>query len=294
MTDPETAKQLHQIQYRLAENNASIMRNSGYLARAEMRQILAGLARDPFRLEPYGYKVYSQNDEDGILVEIFKRLGIERGTFCEIGVESGLECNSLFLIHQGWRGLWIEGDYRQAVPIQAKFQSILDNRRLGLKINVVSIDNVNDLITEELAALDIRAADLDFLSIDIDGMDIYLLEALQIHPKVICVEYNSKFPPPVSKRPAYNPTRVWQGSDYMGSSLVALTDAALAKGYKLVGTNITGGNAFFVRADLVGDRFGANLTPDYLYNPPRYYLTLDHFMTQVGHRADFGPYDDLE
>jgi hypothetical protein len=52
MTDPETAKQLHQIQYRLAENNASIMRNSGYLARAEMRHILADIARDPFRLDP--------------------------------------------------------------------------------------------------------------------------------------------------------------------------------------------------------------------------------------------------
>ena len=63
----------------------------------------------------YGYRQRSQNDEDGIIEEIFRRLGIENGTFCEIGVENGLECNSLYLLHKGWRGVWVDGGAERAV-----------------------------------------------------------------------------------------------------------------------------------------------------------------------------------
>ena len=78
-----------------------LKRNSGYLARTEIERILEPLRSRPNRLEPYGFKVYSQNDEDGILCEIFRRLGMVNGSFCEIGVENGLECNTLYLIHNG-------------------------------------------------------------------------------------------------------------------------------------------------------------------------------------------------
>jgi hypothetical protein len=78
----------------------------------------------------------------------------------------------------------------------------------------------------------------------------------------------------------------------MGSSLKALTEVAEALGYRLVGTNITGGNAFFVRRDLAADLFPDDCSPENLYNPPRYWLWSDHFLN-IGHRADFGPYVDL-
>jgi hypothetical protein len=80
----------------------------------------------------------------------------------------------------------------------------------------------------------------------------------------------------------------------MGSSLTAITEAAQGKGYSLVATNLTGANAFLVRNDLVGDRFNEALTSEALYNPARYYLWFDHYLTSVGHGADFGPYTDLE
>ena len=56
--------------------------------------------------------------------------------------------------------------------------------------------------------------------------------------------------------------------------------------------NITGSNAFFVREDLVGNSFCANKSAEYLYNPPRYWLTFDGF-AHIGHPPDFGPYTDL-
>jgi hypothetical protein len=96
-----------------------LRRNAGYLARAEIERILEPLRASPRRLEPFGFKVYSQNEEDGILAEIFRRLGIARGSFCEIGVENGLQCNTLYLIHNGWRGAWLEGNENQRAPSSA-------------------------------------------------------------------------------------------------------------------------------------------------------------------------------
>ncbi|GAB2890874.1 hypothetical protein GCM10027046_19500 [Uliginosibacterium flavum] len=64
------------------------------------------------------------------------------------------------------------------------------------------------------------------------------------------------------------------------------------KGYALVATNITSANALFVRSDLIGNSFESEATPENLYNPPRYWLTPDHYNI-IGHAADFGPYTDL-
>src|SRR5262249_9149403 len=69
---------------------------------------------DPKRLLRHGYKVYSQNDEDGIIAEIFRRIGTQRRTFVEFGVETGVECNTAKLLVEGWRGLWIEGNAASA------------------------------------------------------------------------------------------------------------------------------------------------------------------------------------
>ena len=64
---------------------------------------------DERRLLKAGYRVYSQSDEDGILHEIFRRIGDGKRTFLELGVGNGLENNTLFLLIQGWSGIWIEG-----------------------------------------------------------------------------------------------------------------------------------------------------------------------------------------
>jgi hypothetical protein len=268
-------------------------RNAGYLARAEIERILEPLRSDPYRLEPYGYKVYSQNDEDGILHEIFRRLGITQGTFCELGVESGRECNSLYLLHKGWRGCWIEGDQQQQAPIQKMFASLLNSRRLSLGIGYITAENINTSMQQVLELIGLKADQLDFLSIDVDGNDIYLLEVLDVSPKVICIEYNAKFPASLSKQAVYNPAHQWRGGDYMGSSLLAIDTVAREKGYVLVGTNLTGANAFYVRSELAEGKFSVDSSVEHLYNSARYWLCYDHF-SGIGHKADFGPYLDLE
>jgi hypothetical protein len=294
MNDATFARAVQLIHQHLQILHVEISRNSSYLARQEIERLKARLQDQPQRLELHGFKVYSQNDEDGILEEIFRRLSVEKGTFCEIGVENGLECNSLYLLHKGWRGAWLEGNPGQKIAIETKFKQLLDKRRLAFEICHVLPESLNGAITRALAALDLAPQQLDFLSIDIDGMDIYLLEALDLRPKSLCIEYNAKFPPPLHKRPVFDPGYAWKvGTDYMGASLAALVESAHGLGYELVGTNVTGSNAFFVRKDLLNEKFTGPFTAEALYNPPRYYLTEDHYVRSCGHAADFGPYVDL-
>lgn len=284
---------------------SKLERQSGYLARQEINALLNRIKIDATRLEPFGFKVYSQNDEDGIIEEIFKRLNSpnfantsilnnQNLSFVEIGVENGLECNSLYLLHKGWKGLWLEGNPKQQQPIEQKFSSLLKSQKLKLGIGIITPNNINEIISQ----VGLNSNNLDFLSIDIDGNDIYLLEAIEFSPKVIYIEYNAKFPALLNKKPVFNPQNFWKGTDYMGSSLLAISEIAEQKGYVLVGTNITGANAFYVRNDLINENF-YNINDDFyqriksLYNPPRYWLTFDHF-NRIGHSADFGAYVDLQ
>lgn len=294
MVGQSTIQLFNLLFQQLVITNHSIKRNAGYLARQEIERILAPLRADPLRLEPFGFKVYSQNDEDGILAEIFKRVGIRTGIFCEIGVQDGLECNSLFLIHQGWRGTWVEADETQIPAINEKFQQLLTSGQLHVQNEYAKPENINRLLTEGLSRIAGKADELDFLSIDVDGMDFYLLQSLELKPKVICIEYNAKFPAGVIRCPVFDPNYRWQGTDYMGASLSAFDELARTMGYTLVGTNITGANAFFVRNDLTANRFVSDSSSEALYNPPRYYLMIDHFIDQVGHRADFGAYESTD
>src|ERR1039458_2203663 len=51
---------------------------------------------DPRRLTRFGYKVFSQSDEDGIIAEIFRRIGVDNQVFFERSEERrvGKECRS--------------------------------------------------------------------------------------------------------------------------------------------------------------------------------------------------------
>jgi hypothetical protein len=85
----------------------------------------------PEYLERYGFKVYSQNDEDGIISEIFSRIGTTNKVFIEFGVQDGLECNTHYLLHENWSGLWIEGDKKYYKAITDKFSALICNARGG-------------------------------------------------------------------------------------------------------------------------------------------------------------------
>jgi hypothetical protein len=240
---------------------------------------------DPRRLERFGRKVYSQNDEDGIVGEIFRRIGVGARTFVEFGVSDGRECNTLKLLLEGWQGLWIESGGEFCAAIRRAFPDQFAAGALELQESMVSAENIDQLIATSRVG---RGRELDLLSIDIDGNDYYVFQAIRsVRARVVVIEYNAKFPPPMDLVIRYDPRHAWDGTDFMGASLQALTSLANRLGYRLVGTNITGANAFFVRDDLAGGHFFSPASAEALYNPPRYWATSGMV---VGHRPFAGPY----
>ncbi|RMG24623.1 MAG: hypothetical protein D6732_23460 [Methanobacteriota archaeon] len=219
---------------------------------------------DPKRLCRYGASVNSQNYEDGIIQEIFRRIGVSDQVFVEIGVGDGLESNTAFLLSQGWTGFWIEANNRFLKTIQ-RYQL---RDRVKYSVSFVTRENITDIFSE----LGIPK-EFDLLSIDIDQNTFYIWEGLRRYrPRVVVVEYNAEIPPYIEWKAQYNPNRGWDGSKNFGASLMAFEKLALELGYSLVGCDLTGVNAFFVRNDLVGDKFCEPFTAENHYEPPRYYL----------------------
>ena len=222
--------------------------------------------QDPKSLIPHGYTLYSQGEEDGMICEIFKRIGVTNKTFVEFGAEYGLQNNTLALLFEEWRGLWIEGGDRSAKRIFETFGNTIKQGRLKVIHSFVTRENINDLIGSAGFA-----GEIDLLSVDIDGNDFHVLEAITcVKPRVIVVEYNAKFPPHLFYCMAYDATHSWKGDDCYGASLKYMEVGISRLGYNLVGCSLSGANAFFVRTDLVGDKFLAPFTAENHYEPPRH------------------------
>ena len=220
------------------------------------------------RLNKHEYQVFSQNGEDGIISEIFNRIGTTNKYFIEFGVENGLECNSTNLLYKQWNGLWIEGSSHFSKEVSERFKDLVDGGRLKVQNEFISAENIESLFDKADSPLE-----PDLLSIDIDYNDYYVWKAItKYKPRVVIIEYNSVFRPDTHFVVKYNANRMWDKTSYFGASLLALEQLGLEKGYCLVGAVFTGSNAFFVRMDLVGDLFEAPFTAENHYEPNRDFL----------------------
>jgi hypothetical protein len=218
---------------------------------------------DPKYLERFGYKVYSQNDEDGVIAEIFNRIGTTDKRFVEFGVQNGLESNCHFLLFGGWSGLWIDGNEKFFTQLVDLFSKPIKSGQLKAINAFITKDNINDLIGIQGNI----SGSIDLLSIDIDGNDYWIWEAIKcVDPRVVAIEYNAKFPPPCEWIMPYNCDHIWDGSDMFGASLKSYELLGEKLGYQLVATNANGVNAFFVKRELAGDLFAKPATAENLYH----------------------------
>lgn len=239
--------------------------------------------KDLKKLTRFGYKIYSQCDEDGIIHEIFNRIGITTKIFVEFGVDDGLENNSLALLLEGFSGLWIEASSTSVQKIIKGFPTICRDGRLQVINKFVTTENIDTII-----ASGIHHSEVDLLSVDIDGNEIHIINAIKcINPRVVVIEYNAKFPPPINYCMRYDENFKWRGDDCLGASLKYLDIKMNELGYKLVGCSLSGVNAFFIRKDLVENKFSQPYSAENHYEPPRYYLT--------GHTSGYPPsYQTIE
>lgn len=242
--------------------SATIRSESMYaLAMRQYRESVLSeeIARDPKTLAAYGWSGYSQNDEDGIVQEIFARIGTTERRFVEFGSGDCLLNTGTYLLLTGWKGMWMDSEPGELAEIRRHFGLYEQSGDLEVKQAFITPENINDLLAGS-------PAELDLLIIDIDGNDYYIWQAIHcIRPRVVMIEYNATFRPPAAVvQPCVS---VFQGAsgNFNGCSLQALELLGREKQYVLVGCNFSGTNAFFVREDLVGDRFSAPFTAAHHY-----------------------------
>jgi len=234
------------------------------------------------KLNKHEFQVYSQNGEDGILEEIFRRIGTTNKFFVEFGAGNGLENNTTYLLLKNWSGYWMDANEKCIQVMKQKFGFLIERKKLFVKKAFINAENIEDLLIEGVVP-----ENFDLLSIDIDGNDYWVWRAIKTYnPRVVVIEYNALFPPNVKWVMKYNPKHVWDITCYHGASLKSLEILGVKKGYKLVGCNFTGVNAFFIREDLVEDRFFKPFTAENHYEPPRY-----HLQRKIGHSRNFGEFE---
>jgi len=227
---------------RLEESVAFVREAVG---RIEGRQVAANSAAT---LRDAEFKVTSQWGEDGILQFLLRRVAVARPVFVEFGVETYIEANTRFLLtNHGWSGLVIDGSETNVSSIRR--DPIYWRHNLKAVCALVTRENINELITS--AGL---SGEIGLLSVDIDGNDYWVWEAINvIEPTLVVVEYNALFGPTravtVPYDSAFVRTEKHHSNLYYGASLAALVGLGERKGYALVGTNSAGNNAFFVRCD---------------------------------------------
>jgi hypothetical protein len=195
----------------------------------------------PERLIARRFRLSSQNQEDGITAALLREAGAVNRTFVEIG--SGLSGgNSAFLAREwGWTGLMVDGNARMT-QVGRRFPGV------SAVSAWVTRESINDLIAQHGFA-----GEVDVLSLDLDGNDYWVWEALTAcSPRIVILEYNSIFGANRAVTVPYNPKfdRHEHHTMYHGASLAALAQLSARKGYRLVAVEPTGVNAFFLRADV--------------------------------------------
>ena len=217
------------------------------VGRIEARQVASNPSDD---LNAHEFRVFSQNGEDGVIQFLLSRVGVENKLFVEFGVGDYSEANTRFLaLHDRWSGQVLEGNARDVTRLKR------DPTFWRYDITAVSAfitkENIDDLL-----AANGMTDEIGLLSIDVDGNDYWIFEAISVvRPAILIIEYNHRFGPDRAVTVPYDPEftldRAHHSHIYYGASLRALCLLADRKGYAFVGCESFGVNAFFVRRDLM-------------------------------------------
>lgn len=209
--------------------------------------------QDPLRLTSHARQVNSMAGQDGMLREVFRRIGEGRRYFVELGAGDGVQNNTAFLVSQGWFGVWVDSGAVRA-PHPVLYSSAWLTRE-----NAASI--LGELGVPE---------DFDLLSIDLDRNTYHVWDGLRRYrPRVVVIEYNAALPPDMDWHVDYDPVARWDGSTNFGASLKAIERLGRELGYVLVGCDPAGVDAFLVREEF-SSHFAAPFTAENHYEPPRY------------------------
>ncbi len=198
-------------------------------------------------LRDVGFRVFSQFEEDGLLLYVFSVIGARSRTFVDIGSSDGINSNCANLaINHGWDGAFIDANPVALAHGREFYAKHPDTWAWPPRFveGFVRRDTVNDLIVSGGIS-----GEVDLVSFDIDGNDYWIWEALEaVSPRVVIIETHIEFGSHNIVVP-YDPDYVYPGRhpDYHGASAVAMAALAERLGYRLVGANLYGFNTIYVR-----------------------------------------------
>lgn len=189
-------------------------------------------------LDQHASNIVSQNGEDGILAEIFRRIGPRSRLCVEFGAWDGKHLsNTWALWHEsGWSAVLIEGDRERFLQLEQSITSFPSVKAVHAFVMASGPNTLDNLLSREGVSPD----GVDLLSIDIDGDDYHVWSSLAMYaPRVVVVEYNPTIPPELDL--------VQRQGEYFGASAAALTRLAREKGYGLAACTAT--NCIYVHRD---------------------------------------------
>lgn len=206
-----------------------------------------------------GFRIFSQFDEDGIVLLLLAAIGMGPGRFVDLGAGDGIAASNCanLAFNLGFHGLFVDAD---EASIRRGERAYAHHEDTALwppifRHEALTRENVNGVVRESGFA-----GEIDLLSLDVDGNEYWLWAALEcISPRIVVVETHVEF----GMRPIVVPYDPGAGlsrgahPQYAGASPLAMTRLAEQRGYRLVAGNRFGFNAFYVRNDLAPDRLPA-------------------------------------
>lgn len=200
---------------------------------------MTGLEIRRIRLADSGDYIYSHCDEQSTIDEYLKILDLESGYCVDIAASDGIHKSNTFPLYKnGWAGLAVEYNTR-------KFASLANNLSAFSNVKLAKCMVTPQNVLSLLSANDIPER-FDFLSLDIDGYDYFVLEKMleRYRPKLICAEINEKIPPPIKFTVKWNPSYTWAEDHFFGQSISQLHMLAVKHKYALVELHYN--NAFLI------------------------------------------------
>lgn len=200
-------------------------------------------------IDKINYKVFSQNGEDGIIQYLIKSLKLNYVKFVEIGTQDYTESNTRYIFEtMRCNGLIIDPHENLETLVRKNIPEFWKNN-LNILNKFATPENINSLLDNNNFQNDI-----DLFSVDIDGIDYWIIKKLKKNiSKIFVAEYNPYFGPEleitVPNINNFHRTSYHYSNLCWGVSLKSLIKIMIEKNYTFVGSNDLRNNAFFVSND---------------------------------------------
>jgi hypothetical protein len=224
----------------------------------EIARRVRGTSDDPIGIEAFEASLLSQNGEDGIVELVFALIGFNSRRAIEIGFAATEATLLNVAFAHRLHSLFIDGS-NDTCRLAAAMFAVMRSPFMSAVNAFITVENVNEVIAKQGFS-----GEIDALSIDVDGNDYWLMKAIEVvNPRLIVAEYNDRLGPNASISIQYDPLFDFSKSPhdfYQGASLAALNKLAEQRGYRLIGCERSGTNAFFLRSDIDAERIPTKTT----------------------------------